>query len=387
MDRLYGLKSCLYYISFSLSFIGFILPIYALELGASVVEVGVLYSVFSLISIIIRPKIGNLLDRRGRKIGIFIGVALYCLVNFLFLIGRDFKYLFYTRVFQSIGASFLWISVDAMVSDISHSGNRSENFGAISQIIGRGDFVGCTIGFIIFFSSFFDEPFKVIFTIYFILGLIALYTCIFKVEETLHYKKDNKIELPKKKGKVTKFILISGFTFYVFSLVFPLYIIYLKEYITDNLYLIGLVFLPGEVFQLFLPKRFGRLADKYNRNNIVITGIFLLGILQFFMPFIKDYSGFIILYTLISLIFMLIDPAASGLVIDYTGDKKRGESYGLYSLAGGIGGVLGPLAGTYYYEHIGGETIFIIGGILLIFISGVIKYLLGNKVVSKIFMK
>ena len=84
---------------------------------------------------------------------------------------------------------------------------------------------------------------------------------------------------------------------------------------------------------------------------------------------------------------MLIDPAASGLVIDYTGDKKRGESYGLYSLAGGIGGVLGPLAGTYYYEHIGGETIFIIGGILLIFISGVIKYLLRNKVVSKIFMK
>jgi len=379
MDRLYDLRRCLYYISFSLSFIGFMLPIYALDVGASVMEVGMLYSVFSLISIIIRPKVGNLLDRRGRKIGLFIGVVLYCLVNFLLLIGRDFKYLFLTRIFQSIGASFLWISVDTMVSDVSYAGNRSENFGSISQAIGRGDFIGCIIGLGIFFSKYFNEPFKVVFTLYFIFSLIALYICIFKIEETLCYKRDIRTKSYIKEGKTTKFILIAGFIFYIFSLVFPLYIIYLKEYITGNLYLIGLVFLPGEAFQLFLPRRFGILADKYDRRKIVILGLFFLGVLQLFVPFIKDYFEFLIIYTLVSLIFMLIDPAASGLVIEYIGDGKRGESYGLYSLAGGVGGTLGPLAGTYYYEHIGGETIFIIGGILLIFVSGIINYSLRKK--------
>lgn len=379
MDRLYDLRRCLYYISFSLSFIGFMLPIYALDVGASVMEVGMLYSVFSLISIIIRPKVGNLLDRRGRKIGLFIGVVLYCLVNFLLLIGRDFKYLFLTRIFQSIGASFLWISVDTMVSDVSYAGNRSENFGSISQAIGRGDFIGCIIGLGIFFSKYFNEPFKVVFTLYFIFSLIALYICIFKIEETLCYKRDIRTKSYIKEGKTTKFILIAGFIFYIFSLVFPLYIIYLKEYITGNLYLIGLVFLPGEAFQLFLPRRFGILADKYDRRKIVILGLFFLGVLQLFVPFIKDYFEFLIIYTLISLIFMLIDPAASGLVIEYIGDGKRGESYGLYSLAGGVGGTIGPLAGTYYYEHIGGETIFIIGGILLIFVSGIINYSLRKK--------
>lgn len=379
MDRLYDLRRCLYYISFSLSFIGFMLPIYALDVGASVMEVGMLYSVFSLISIIIRPKVGNLLDRRGRKIGLFIGVVLYCLVNFLLLIGRDFKYLFLTRIFQSIGASFLWISVDTMVSDVSYAGNRSENFGSISQAIGRGDFIGCIIGLGIFFSKYFNEPFKVVFTLYFIFSLIALYICIFKIEETLCYKRDIRTKSYIKEGKTTKFILIAGFIFYIFSLVFPLYIIYLKEYITGNLYLIGLVFLPGEAFQLFLPRRFGILADKYDRRKIVILGLFFLGVLQLFVPFIKDYFEFLIIYTLVSLIFMLIDPAASGLVIEYIGDGKRGESYGLYSLAGGVGGTLGPLVGTYYYEHIGGETIFIIGGILLIFVSGIINYSLRKK--------
>lgn len=379
MDRLYDLRRCLYYISFSLSFIGFMLPIYALDVGASIMEVGMLYSVFSLISIIIRPKVGNLLDRRGRKVGLFIGVVLYCLVNLLLLIGRDFKYLFLTRIFQSIGASFLWISVDTMVSDVSYGGNRSENFGSVSQAIGRGDFIGCIIGLGTFFSKYFNEPFKVVFTLYFIFSLIALYICIFKIEETLCYKRDIRTKSYIKEGKTTKFILIAGFIFYIFSLVFPLYIIYLKEYITGNLYLIGLVFLPGEAFQLFLPRRFGILADKYDRRKIVILGLFFLGVLQLFVPFIKDYFEFLIIYTLVSLIFMLIDPAASGLVIEYIGDGKRGESYGLYSLAGGVGGTLGPLAGTYYYEHIGGETIFIIGGILLIFVSGIINYSLRKK--------
>ena len=379
MDRLYDLRRCLYYISFSLSFIGFMLPIYALDVGASIMEVGMLYSVFSLISIIIRPKVGNLLDRRGRKVGLFIGVVLYCLVNLLLLIGRDFKYLFLTRIFQSVGASFLWISVDTMVSDVSYGGNRSENFGSVSQAIGRGDFIGCIIGLGIFFSKYFNEPFKVVFTLYFIFSLIALYICIFKIEETLCYKRDIRTKSYIKEGKTTKFILIAGFIFYIFSLVFPLYIIYLKEYITGNLYLIGLVFLPGEAFQLFLPRRFGILADKYDRRKIVILGLFFLGVLQLFVPFIKDYFEFLIIYTLVSLIFMLIDPAASGLVIEYIGDGKRGESYGLYSLAGGVGGTLGPLAGTYYYEHIGGETIFIIGGILLIFVSGIINYSLRKK--------
>lgn len=379
MDRLYDLRRCLYYISFSLSFIGFMLPIYALDVGASIMEVGMLYSVFSLISIIIRPKVGNLLDRRGRKVGLFIGVVLYCLVNLLLLIGRDFKYLFLTRIFQSVGASFLWISVDTMVSDVSYGGNRSENFGSVSQAIGRGDFIGCIIGLGTFFSKYFNEPFKVVFTLYFIFSLIALYICIFKIEETLCYKRDIRTKSYIKEEKATKFILIAGFIFYIFSLVFPLYIIYLKEYITDNLYLIGLVFLPGEAFQLFLPRRFGILADKYDRRKIVILGLFFLGIIQFFIPFIKDYFEFLIIYTLISLIFMLIDPAASGLVIDYIGDGKRGESYGLYSLASGVGGTIGPLAGTYYYEHIGGETIFIIGGILLIFVSVAINYFLRKK--------
>lgn len=61
------LKRSIYFISFPLSFIGFIFPIYASNLGVSTMELGYLYSMFSMVSIIIRPIVGSLIDKRGRK--------------------------------------------------------------------------------------------------------------------------------------------------------------------------------------------------------------------------------------------------------------------------------------------------------------------------------
>ncbi len=102
--------------------------------------IGIIYSAFSLFSILIRPAVGKLIDNRGRKTGLIIGTCFYCLVNVFFLIGMDFKYLLAARICQSIAGSFYWISIDTIISDISHEGNRSENFGIIDESINKGAF-------------------------------------------------------------------------------------------------------------------------------------------------------------------------------------------------------------------------------------------------------
>ncbi|WP_352420713.1 MFS transporter, partial [Proteiniborus sp.] len=136
-----GLKKVVFFISFPFSFIAFIFPIYASNLGASVIEIGYLYTIFSIITILIRPIVGNLIDNKGRKKGIVIGVALYVIVNILFALANDFKYLLIARILQSLAASFLWISIDAFISDISNRENRAENFGILDQTQVKGAFL------------------------------------------------------------------------------------------------------------------------------------------------------------------------------------------------------------------------------------------------------
>ena len=58
----------------------------------------------------------------------------------LFLLDKDFKYILIARIIQSIAASFYWISVDTIISDISNENNRAENFGLIDESLSKGDF-------------------------------------------------------------------------------------------------------------------------------------------------------------------------------------------------------------------------------------------------------
>jgi len=201
MKELLGYKKSLYYISFPLSFIGFILPIYAASLGATPIEVGMLYSIFSLCSVMIRPICGTWIDKRGRK-GLFVmGIIAYTIVIILFIVGNSYRFILLARIIQSIASSFIWISGLAMISDVTSNDNKSKTIGSIDQVASKGGITGSFIGFSLLFSRF-DNPFRYIFLIYLVSSLIALYYGIVKTKETLNHKVDNKcVSSEKKEGK------------------------------------------------------------------------------------------------------------------------------------------------------------------------------------------
>lgn len=369
-----GLKKVVFFISFPFSFIAFIFPIYASNLGASVIEIGYLYTIFSIITILIRPIVGNLIDNKGRKKGIVIGVALYVIVNILFALANDFKYLLIARILQSLAASFLWISIDAFISDISNRENRAENFGILDQTQVKGAFLGSIIGLTILFNNFFENPFSAVFLIFFITSIVSFYFTLRRVPETVDYKKELKSGKIKNNKHTKYFLIIIGIISFISSLTVPIYLIYLKENITNELHLISYLFIPGAILSTFLPQRFGIIADRYGRERIIVIGIFINAILQIFMPFIKDYYPFMLLYTLISVVNMSYSPALSSIIIDFVGENKRGKSYGLYSFASGIGAAIGPLVGTYIFENIGSSIVFYLKGALLIIMTAFICY-------------
>ena len=363
------LKKSIYFISFPLYFIGFIFPIYASSIGADIIQIGYLYSIFSIISIVIRPMVGNLIDRRGRKKGILIGTVLYTITNIFFIFAKDFKFLLIGRIIQSLGASFLWISVDTFISDISDKTNRGENFGLLEQIMAKGQWIGSIIGFTILFNNFTDSPFKLVFTIFLITSFISVYYTMKDIPETIDLKKEYEEGSIKDKKQLKYFLGIMGVISFIISLTAPIYLLYLQENITKELSLISFLFIPASILAVFLPKRFGSFSDKYGREKIVIVGMFINAILQIFVPLNKSYYSFMILYTLISLVVMFYSPAFSSLIIDFVGEDKRGKSYGLYSFVNGVGAAIGYITGSYIYEKMGNDTVFYVKGILLVVIT------------------
>ena len=60
------LRRSVWLVSLPFFILGLLLPIYGREIGASVVEIGLFFAVFSLMTVLLRPFVGWGLDRFGR---------------------------------------------------------------------------------------------------------------------------------------------------------------------------------------------------------------------------------------------------------------------------------------------------------------------------------
>lgn len=380
------LKRTIYFISLPLSFIGFIFPIYASTVGASTMQIGYLFSIFSIIGIIMRPVVGNMIDKKGRKIGVILGTIFYMLANLFYILAKDYNYILIGRIIQSLGAAILWISVNTYISDISDKTNRAKNFGSLDVTMAKASWIGSIIGFTILFYGIGKEPFKLAFTIFLATSLVSVFYAIKTLPETINLKKEHEEGSIKDKKDLKYFLIIIGCISFISNLTAPIYLLYLQDNITKDLALIVFLFIPASILELFLPKRFGSFSDKHGRERIVFIGMLINAILQVFIPLTKAYYSFMLLYTLISLASIFYGPAYNSLIIDFAGEDKRGKSYGLYSFASGIGAALGPIVGSYVYENIGNDFAFFLKAVLLVVMSLIvcysyIKYTRINKVI------
>ncbi len=384
MIRLSGLRRAIFYYSFPLSFIGFILPIYASSLGLSSIEIGVLYSIFALCSILIRPIVGNWIDSNGRKKGLIVGLIFGGIAFGLFSFGSRYEYILAARILQSIAASFTWVSVYAMISDVSNEDNRSTNLGLVDQSASKGEFIGALVGFTIFFSGDFDNPLKSVFQVFLISSILSIFYGITKVKETHSANKseeDNykEEESHKLKQDFRGFLVLIGLLSLVGSISAPVLLLYVKDFITKDLSLISFLFIPGAILAMFLPSKLGAMADKYGQKTMLITGIIIQAVFTLLIPVFKTYYSFMLLYTILTLSVLVRFPAQTAFVTIITEGRRRGRRYGLYNFSTGLGRVIGPLLGSAVFQYMKVDFVFYIQGIALIIIAIAGQQILRGK--------
>jgi MFS family permease len=95
------------------------MPLYVEKIGGGPVEVGLVGSAFAVSAIIIRPFMGRLADRRGRKITLIIGTAVFTLAPLFYVISRTVSTLVVARLFNGIGIAAFTTAYFALVADLT----------------------------------------------------------------------------------------------------------------------------------------------------------------------------------------------------------------------------------------------------------------------------
>lgn len=137
-QTLKNLRRAVYWVSFPFGILGFVLPIYGKEIGASAVEIGAFFSALSIVPVFVRPFLGRALDKWRRHPFLKIGLAGYAVSMMVFFLSGTVLLLTIVRFIQGVGTAFLWISAFTVVADVARETGRGHDFGVIDESTNRG---------------------------------------------------------------------------------------------------------------------------------------------------------------------------------------------------------------------------------------------------------
>ncbi|MBN1580494.1 MAG: MFS transporter, partial [Anaerolineae bacterium] len=271
------LRRSIFYVSLPFFILSLLLPIYGREVGADVVEIGLFFSVFSFMTVLLRPVVGWGLDRYGRRRFLLFGLAGYTLTMFSFAFIDRVWGILLARILQGIASSLLWLAARAITADVSAEGTRGGAFGSIEQASSQGAILGTFIGFTVLNAQiglngqvYHLGSWPFLFGFYSLVSLAALIMAWRRLPETYVWQPQHRSPSISWSRPWTLLLLVTFVTGASAAMISPILIVFLQDRLHIGVDVLSWAFLPSGLVWAFLPRYLGRLADRFGRKPLMI---------------------------------------------------------------------------------------------------------------------
>jgi len=351
-----------------------IFPNYLLEKGFSASEIGLIFSIASLLLLISRSFIGKLSDFLGRKLIMSIGLLSQSVATFLYpVIGKLHEFIF-TKSLEEVSETLKSSVEDAIMADVFKKKIRAKILAKLGTLypLSRGlamllgflvvTYFSVTLGFWVAGSSLFLS--------------FVIFSLLFKEE-----KKKVRVKMRfsiRKYSKPFKLIALIGmlqainFT----ASYFPAFFILARSLgITESL--LFLLLLGDYLISGVFTYQSRNWIDKVGREKVVMLGSLVFSIFIFLYPFSRSIFQFFLILLGVSISYYIWRVAFKTVLMDKTEARIRGEQVGFAKTLQGIGDMIGPVIGGFLIDNISlSSAFFFAGGVGLI--SVVLSYLLQS---------
>lgn len=359
-------------ISLPFLFMNFILPIYSKELGMDSVQTAGLYSVFSMIVLFFRPVLGMICDKAGRKLLLIGSILLYCISFYFYSIATNSTLLYISRIIQAFASPMLSISIYCFIADYSKEA-IGERLGLLEISSTRGGIIGIVLAIIILNNvSNFMNGWKLFFYICCSVNIAAVIYIILKVKETNEKQIIFKKEKTKLSRILVKLLIVDFFLSCFSSMLYPMFVLYLQDKFSANLYEIGLAYMLPLLVSSILPKYIGKISDKHGRIKSMVIALLVGAVTFIIFPSINNVLLSAFVYCLIEMTATLYSTASNAIFTLETHITNRGTLIGKYSTASGLGAVIGPIIGGILYKSVSISAPFYLCALGYIFTSVII---------------
>ncbi|MEG3055606.1 MAG: MFS transporter [Methanoculleus sp.] len=340
-----------------------LLPIYAKDLGATGIWLGIIFSAFALSRSIFMPIIGRISDRRGRKWIILTGMFAYAVLSLGYLIAGSVYSLTAVRLAHGIASAMVVPIAMAYIADLSEKGKEGSHMGnfSISMFLGMG--MGPLLG------GFLNDAFGMPSVFYAMAGLSAFATILVAISlpEARSGSLEDPVTKPAPIREIFRLPVMRGVM--IFSFLSALgrggmmvFVPVFAPLIAISPFEVGVVLSANTFLMALLQVPIGRLTDTGNKVALIVTGSALIAISLAAIPLSGSFWPLIATTSLIGVGGAIQQPSIMALTVDVGRTIGMGTSMGAYNTVFGIGMIIAPLLGGAFMDFVGVEAVFYVGG-------------------------
>ncbi len=321
-----------------------LLPVYAHQLGAGGLAIGLIFGSFALSRTFFLPYFGRLSDRKGRKRLIVVGLISYACLSLAFMLVDSVSFLVIIRFFQGIASSMMMPAIQAYVGDITPPGREGFTMGFFNMSI----FLGLSLGPILGGSIKDLWGLDASFLSMGLLSLAGFFLCLFFLPPVHEEKvlKKKRVPLPWKKLLGDR--EISGLFIYRLNYTACIGILwgFLPVFADSEFGLssatIGFLVMLGVFISGIIHLPMGYVADRINRRVMIVSGGMLVAVGMIYFARATSLSDLIIASVLFGFGGGISMPAHMAIAV-FKGSQSdaMGSLMGLMTMAHSLGMLIG----------------------------------------------
>jgi DHA1 family multidrug resistance protein-like MFS transporter len=355
-------------------FIGPLLPLYARDLGAAGLSLGMIFAGFSAARFLLTPFIGRLSDRFGRRVFLATGMAAYTVFSLLYVSATTTAQLILVRALHGASAGMVIPVAQAYIGDIAPPGKESSFLGTFTVSVFTAFGIGPLVGGPLAERFGMHAPFFVMGSLSAIALLLIL---VFLPETGAHrerWKNRASISSVLSHALLIALIVFRSTLAFGRGIVVP-FLPFVAESRGASISMIGFLLATYILLAGFLQIPFGKLGDRVSKPLLMTVGMIASAITIAAIPYCRTIGHLFILQIASGAANAIGFPAAIGMAAA-TGRKLNGMGtvMAVFNSGMSIGLIVGPLGGGFFSGIFGLDFVFK-GGSLVI-VLGLIAYLI-----------
>jgi MFS family permease len=352
--------------------------LYLKDLGASIGQIGIFYTLSQIIPLLLQILGGWVSDSLGRLKAIAIGSVVGVFVYIPLILASRWEWILAASALGAVTRSLIGPSFDAFIADHSDPENRARLFGVTQTLFGVVSVVGPVLGGYLVESM----KFKGMLMVAAVLYVLATILRVGMAREASKGREANPSPLTLSSlktnlGLMMGLILAGGlFTWIMvtdgvrdifFNMSFTFMSVYMQDIAKLTISQIGIMNSVFGIAMMVVMIPAGWLADKVGERVNIAVSFLLLAIAIGLMAIIPPVSpawlyglGWVIAGIGVG----LATPAYQSLISKAVPQRLRGVAFGLFSTSLGLVSLPAPVIGGYLWEHVSPQFPFMVTAVV-----------------------